>query len=361
MGYYDGMNLKTPQASSYVVAKVTESPAVLVINAKGAALSIMAVIKGFTEFCPDHHIRGVILNRCTAPVYSALADLICEQFQGAILPLGYLPDMPECSLESRRLGLIMPAEVKNLRQKMQRLAGQAERTVCLDQLLALGRTAPKLQCEPVSFPRSSVSVRIAVARDQAFSFYYADNLRLLEELGAQLVFFSPLADSQLPPNIHGLYLGGGYPELYAGKLADNQTMCHAVRQALENGLPCIAECGGFMYLTDRIGKYPMAGYLHTDSFDAGKLTRFGYITLTAQKDSMLCRAGESIAAHEFHHWDTAEQGNAFFAQKPSGRGWSCVVANDHLYAGFPHLHFYADPNLARRFYRACEKEKNRHA
>ena len=135
-------------------------------------------------------------------------------------------------------------------------------------------------------------------------------------------------------------------------------MCSSVRAALEAGLPCIAECGGFMYLTEAIGEHPMVGFLPGRCFDAGKLARFGYVTLTAERDNLLCRAGGSIPAHEFHHWDAEQTGDAFTAAKPSGRSWPCVFATDTLYAGYPHFHFYANPSFAVRFLDACRKGKH---
>ena len=200
-----------------------------------------------------------------------------------------------------------------------------------------------------------------MARDRAFCFYYEDSLALLSSLGAELVPFSPLEDPVLPEGLHGLYLGGGYPELSAAQLSENASMRESVRAAVQKGVPCIAECGGFMYLLDAIGDHPMAGALPGRSFDAGKLTRFGYLTLTAQRDNLLCRAGESIAAHEFHRWDADDPGGAFLAEKPSGRRWPCVHATGTLYAGYPHFHFYANPAFAANFLAACRKEKHRHA
>ena len=204
-------------------------------------------------------------------------------------------------------------------------------------------------------------MRIAVARDKAFCFYYEDSLEALSDMGAELIPFSPLTDKSLPVNIHGLYLGGGYPELYIEQLGGNTQMLQSVRQALERGLPCIAECGGFMYLTQSVAGTPMVGALEGDCWDTGKLTRFGYVTLEAKKDNLLCRAGEKIAAHEFHHWDCTQPGEGFTAKKPTGRQWDCAVSTKTLYAGFPHFHFYANPDFARNFYEACRKENMRHA
>ena len=135
-------------------------------------------------------------------------------------------------------------------------------------------------------------------------------------------------------------------------------MRESIRRAVTGGLPCIAECGGFMYLTEKIADFPMAGVLPGACRDMGKLTRFGYVRLTARQDTLLCRAGQSIPAHEFHHWDADDTGNAFTAEKPSGRSWPCVHATETLYAGFPHFHFYANPDFAVRFYEACQKEES---
>lgn len=359
MGYYDGMGLTSTTASSYELSQVTHTPTVLVVNAKGASLSILATIQGFLDFCPNNPICGVILNQCTAMTYRTLADEIQRHFAGRVRPFGFLPALPECKLESRHLGLVTAAEVKDLREKLHRLSEQAEQSLDLDGLIALAQSAEPIRYDPIELPRYD-SVRIAVARDNAFCFYYADSLHALTEMGAKLVEFSPLTDSALPENIHGLYLGGGYPELYADKLSENTSMLASVRTALKNGLPCIAECGGFMYLTEQIGEHPMVGFLPGKSYDTGKLIRFGYVQLKAKQDSMLCKAGESIRGHEFHHWDSDDTGNAFAAVKANGRSWDCVHASDHLYAGYPHFHFYANPDFAINFYQTCLKEKQRH-
>ena len=358
MGYYDGMGLTSTRGSTYSVARITQTPVVLVVGAKGASLSVLATIQGFLDFCPDNQIRGVILNQCTASTYEALAEEIRRRFAGRVCPLGYLPRLPDCTLESRHLGLVTAAEVEDLQEKLRTLAVQAEKTLDLDGLLELAKSAPNVNYAPVELPRFA-PVRIAVAKDRAFCFYYEDSLEVLTRMGAELVPFSPLVDSQLPENIHGLYLGGGYPELYAGQLSENVSMRLSIKNALTNGLPCIAECGGFMYLTEAIAGLPMVGYLPGKSFDNGKLTRFGYVRLRAEKDGLLCKAGAEIRGHEFHHWDCTEPGNGFTAVKEhTGRHWACVVSTPTLYAGYPHFHFYANPSFAVNFYRACLEEKN---
>ena len=360
MGFYDGMELTGTRASTYEMARLTDSPVVLVVNARGAALSVLATIQGFRSFRPDTHIRGVILNQCTAMTYGVLAKAIEAEFGGGVRPLGFLPPMPACSLESRHLGLVTAAEVQDLKEKLNLLSQQAEKSIDLDGLLALAGEAHEVEYTPVEWKRFQESVRIGVAQDKAFCFYYQDSLDALRDMGAELVPFSPLEDNVLPENLQGLYLGGGYPELYARQLSENTAMRESIRRALDNRLPCIAECGGFMYLTDAIGDWPMVGAVAGKSFDTGKLVRFGYVTLTAQTDNLLCAAGDTIRAHEFHHWDCDDPGHGFVASKPSGRHWDCSVTSDTLYAGYPHFHFYSNPAFGEHFYTACLKEKHRY-
>ena len=354
MGYYDGLGLTSTRASTYETARETESPVVLVVNARGAALSVLAAAEGFLRFAPDSGIRGVILNGCSAMSYGPLAQELESRL--GVHACGYLPRLPECTLESRHLGLVTADEVADLREKLRQLAEAAEKTLELDALLEIAHNAPVLDFTPPVLPEAGAPVRIGVARDRAFCFYYEDSLDLLRQLGAELVPFSPLADERLPDGVQGLYLCGGYPELYEAQLEENHALRRQIRDVVYAGMPCIAECGGFMYLTQTIAGHAMVGALRGDCFDTGKLTRFGYITATAQEDSLLCRAGERVAMHEFHHWDTPQPGGAFLAEKPSGKQWRCAYATDTLYAGFPHFHFYAKPVMAQRFLAACRKE-----
>ena len=354
MGYYDGLGLTSTRASTYEAARATSSPVVLVVNARGAALSVLAAAEGFLRFAPDSGIRGVILNGCSAMSYGPLARELENRL--GVRACGYLPRLPECALESRHLGLITADEVADLQEKLCKLAASAEKTLDFAALLEIARNAPPLRFTPPVLPEAGAPVRIGVAHDRAFCFYYEDSLDLLRQLGAELVPFSPLADEKLPDGMQGLYLGGGYPELYAAQLEANHTLRRQIRDAVHAGMPCIAECGGFMYLTQSIAGHAMVGALPGDCFDTGKLTRFGYITATAQEDSLLCCAGEQVPMHEFHHWDTPQPGGAFLAEKPSGKQWRCAYATDTLYAGFPHFHFYAKPVMAQRFLTACRKE-----
>jgi cobyrinic acid a,c-diamide synthase len=272
---------------------------------------------------------------------------------------GYLPPMPDCSIPSRHLGLVTAPELKELRENIRRLGLQAGQSLDLDGLLRLGHTAePLSESLPAGNPVTAEKPRIAVARDEAFCFYYPDNLDLLERLGARLVPFSPLRDAELPATVSGLYLGGGYPELHAAVLSENGSMRESIRRAVASGLPTLAECGGFLYLQETLEDengiaWPMANVLPGKGYRTSRLQRFGYLNLTPREDSFLLPAGESIPGHEFHYWDSTETGEACLAVKPDGRSWSCVKAGAHFFAGFPHLYFYGNPAFAARFVQAA--------
>lgn len=367
MGYYDGLGGVTDQASSYDVAKKTESPVVLIVDAKGISLSLVPLLEGFVHYRKDSRIRGVILNRATASTYKMLKKLIEEEI-GGLKVYGYLPPMPDLKLESRHLGLIMPEEVPLLQKKLKTLASQIETTIDLDGLLALSREAPDLRKEEdpckenkpdEESKREKGKVRIAVARDEAFCFLYQENVDLLEKMGAEIVFFSPLRGSRLPEKMDGLILFGGYPELYLPQLSENRSMLDDIKEAVLQGLPTMAECGGFMYLFDLMEDkegtpYPMAGVFRGRAYYTGRLTRFGYVTLT-QKEGVRGEDGpRGIPAHEFHYYDTTDNGEDYVAEKPlSGRKWPAMHAADTLLAGFPHLYYYACPQVAERFIDAC--------
>ena len=356
MGYYDGI-ASSSQASSWHLAQATDTPVILVLNCRGMSVSIAAQLGGYLTYEQDSHIQGVILNQISKSLYPEIKTLI-EQRWG-IPVCGYMPKMSDCSVESRHLGLVTAAEIADIEHRLHLLGQQAEESIDLDLLLEIAAQAPDLSHEKISLPEPlSKSVRVGIAKDKAFCFYYEDNLDLLQELGAELIPFSPLSDS-LPDGLDGLLIGGGYPELYASQLSQNTSLRNSLKSALEEGIPCLAECGGFQYLQQELegedGQlYPMVGYLPGKSWNAHRLCRFGYVDLTAQKDNMLCCAGESFPAHEFHYWDSEFTGFTFIAQKPMRKSnWECMVSRDHFLGGYPHLYYYANPMMAKRFLEHC--------
>lgn len=346
MGYYDGIG---PQGdcSTYHVARATQTPVILTVNVRGMYTSAGALIRGFRDFRPESGVAGVIFNQASPMLYGDLRKIAED---AGLKPLGCLPRAEEAVIGSRHLGLITAAEVADLQSRLNRLGELAERYLDLDGILALAAQTPQLpKPEPVA--PVAQGVRVAVARDEAFCFIYEENLRLLEELGCELVFFSPIHDTHLPKEIQGIYLPGGYPELHLAELSQNPIR-HEIRNAVEAGVPTVAECGGFLYLHDTLDGAEMAGVIHTAAFGTKKLQRFGYVNLTAERDNLLCCTGESIRAHEFHYYDSNHNGSGFTAAKPSSkRSWPCVHTGETLYAGFPHLYFPANPAFAENFVR----------
>lgn len=357
MGYYDGIS-NTDQASSYEVAKVTKTPAVLVVNASGASISAAAMIKGFTEFRKDSQVAGVILNKITPGMYSFLKEAI--ERECGIRVYGYIPKNTQCAVESRHLGLVMPNEIEDLHNRLMQLAQIVEQTVDLDGLLALGASAPELEFTEPKSRCNGKGLKIAVARDEAFCFYYEDNLMLLRDAGCELVEFSPIHDRTLP-RADGLILGGGYPELYGKALEANESMRASIREAIAGGMPAIAECGGFMYLhstmrTKEEETFRMCDVIHGEVYYTGKLGRFGYIGLTSEEDSVFGPAGTCLRGHEFHYYDSSNTGVAFSASKPvSNRSWKCAHAEKNMICGFPHYYFYSNPEAVANFLEVCQK------
>ena len=354
MGFYDGAG-GTAEASAWHTADLADIPAVLVLRPEGTGLTLAAQVRGLQSFRSPSHLAGLVLNRCRPSLHAFLAPIL--EGETGLPVLGFLPPMEEAVFESRHLGLLTAGEIQDLPARMEALAAQAERTVDLTALLALAGPAGEGGggTGPGPGPAFPARCRVAVARDEAFCFLYQDNLDALREAGAELVFFSPLGDPALPEGADGLYLPGGYPELHAQALSENASMRESVRQAVAAGLPTVAECGGFLYLQQRLEGadgtvWPMAGTLPGQGFRTEGLRRFGYLTLTAEEDSLLLRRGETVPAHEFHYWDSTENGTSLTARK-AGRetAWRCGAVSPSLYAAFPHLHFGGGLPLARRF------------
>ena len=340
MGYYDGAGLATEIGSTYELANVLEAPVVLIIDAAGMSLSAVAVLKGFLEYRESNRIVGVLFNRMSKQVYEAIRPEV--ELLG-VCPLGYVPRLSDMELPSRHLGLVTPQELCDLRAYTEKLAEHIEETVDLDALLAVAQNAPELTWNPVTLPKLSQTLHVSVARDEAFCFLYEDNLKYLREIGAKVQFFSPLHDTKLPEETEVLLLTGGYPELYARELSENEVMCRSIRGALENGVYVLAECGGFLYLADQLEdmeghSYPMAGWIPAKAFQTKKLGRFGYIELTPQT------GGAQIRGHEFHYFDTTDNGGDFIAKKPfRDVRWECMHASERALIGFPHLYYYSNP------------------
>ncbi len=361
MGYYDGMSLDSDKGSSYETAKALDVPVLLAVNGKGAALSVLAVLKGFLTFREDHHIAGIILNRTSRAVYPRMKEMIERGLKdmGCPVPVvGCVPEDPVFQVKSRHLGLITPGEIDDLKTVFEKIGRTLAETVDLEQIIETARDASPLKIPadmPVKTGEKQGKLRLAVARDPAFQFYYKDNLDLLEKLGCELVYFSPLEDEHLPDGISGLLLGGGYPEVYAGKLSLNVVLRREIKAALDGGLPCHAECGGFMYLHEVMegedGRiYEMAGFIEGRAVRRDRLVRFGYVQLEGAGNGAYLEQGEVLRGHEFHYWDSTDNGDGCIARKP-GRdiSWDCIHTKGNVFAGFPHIHYYSNVRFAQRF------------
>lgn len=365
MGIYDGLGGGS-FASSNHVSVLTNTPAVLVVDAKGSALSICAMIKGFLEF-EKNNIRGVILNSVSDAMFCFYKQMIEERLNIGVI--GFMPHIPEAHIESRHLGLVAADEINDIKEKINILSEYALKCIDIDALFGIAG-----QSEPFDYmldflpqQKNDCAIKLYIARDEAFSFWYEDNHDLLKTLGAEIEFFSPIHDRELPNDADGIVLWGGYPELYAKELVDNISMKQSLKSALDAGLPVYAECGGFMYLqqsiTDLHGKtYEMLGVLPGNVKMTQKLQNFGYYEIEAHRDNLLCNTGGRINAHFFRHSVSDYEGDCFMAIKQSGKSFPCIVSQRNIFAGYQHLHFWGNPDFAGNFINACiEYKKGRGA
>jgi cobyrinic acid a,c-diamide synthase len=368
MGYYDGIST-TVQASAWDVARITDAPAVLVLDGRGACASLAAQVLGFVRLRQPSHIAGVILNNTSSMLVKSVAPFI--EGECGVRVLGCLPHDEQALLPSRHLGLVCAQEVADVEGRLRHLAALAQDNLDIDAIVGLAQAAPALERDGAWPPAPIIADGakrpvVAVARDEAFSFYYSEELEQLQALGAELAFFSPLRDAGLPQGASGLILGGGYPELHARQLAQNSSMLGAVRAAVAAGMPTIAECGGFLYLhewlEDADGQaYPLVGAVRGRAAKTARQGRFGYIELTARDAGLLGPAGTTVRGHEFHRWDCEDPGCDLAAQKPcSARAWQAGHHSGSHYLGFPHLYLPSAPDVARRFVLACREWAGNH-
>ena len=462
MGYYDGLGGVSSRASTWEIAHILDAPTILVMDAKGASVSIAALVRGMMEFGAEMEaesgrstpgrlaeippeevpaigrsactgdsesaspsdgcrrdeaakkagsrqsgIRGLILNRVSPMFYPRLKSVI-EEYCPGIEVLGYLPELPELNVPSRHLGLVEPEEIEDFQRWTERVAAQMEESVDVEQLMEIAGVDAPFQGNDASVQpatgrtmededseRSTVEaeisgtdavlvdpdkassamnglkcraraleqpVRIVVSEDEAFNFTYEENRALLRQLGAELVPFSPLHDAALPADADGLLLSGGYPELYRDALHANVSMRASVAEAVKQGLPTIAECGGYMYLLDAIEQVPMCGVLRGDAERKPRLVRFGYVEAETRRDSVLGPAGTVLRGHEFHRYDCDFNGADCTLTKPaaglghaatSARSYEGIYLTDRLAAGFPHFYYWSNPAALAHFLDAC--------
>jgi cobyrinic acid a,c-diamide synthase len=359
MGLFDGATGQDDTASTAHIARLLSIPVVLVLNCASTSRSIAAIAHGYRTFDPRIHIAGVVLNRVGSDRH---LELLTQALTPLELPiLGVLRRQDDISIPDRHLGLVPTAEMSNLDGIIQRLAYLGETCFDWEKLLPLMESPHSPAPSPHGRMAGGEGLRIAIAQDRAFSFYYADNLDLFREMGAELVPWSPISDRTLPENIQGLYFGGGFPEVFASELAENKTARESVHNAIASGMPTYAECGGLMYLCDRIidfqdQSFPMVNIFPTAA-KMGKRLTLGYRQAIALQDSPLMQKGDRVWGHEFHRSTLTEicdrplyslQGYDSHLLYPS-EGWQ----KHQVHAAYTHLHFGAQTHLLDRFLSRC--------
>ena len=348
MGFYDGNSVLSMEASSHDVSRKLDAPVILLINSKGASISNLATLKGFLGFT-ENNIKGVIFNQMSQKVF----DMVKPEVEKlGIKAIGYVPKVSHLILESRHLGLVLPNEIEELKDNLNQLAEVLEESLDIDMLIDMAKSAPDLKYEVPSVKKIEKPVKIGFAQDDVFCFTYEDNIEILKRCGAEIVTFSPMNDEKVP-DVDAIVLSGGYPELHAAKLCANKSMMEDIRTKVAAGMPCLAECGGFMYLHERLedseGKmHDSCGVIKGEVKNTGKLSRFGYITVTSDAPDSILKDGP-VKGHEFHYWDSDNCGDSWKAVKTNGKEYMCMHEEGGLIAGYPHLYFYSNPDVAYNF------------
>ncbi|MBB6214607.1 cobyrinic acid a,c-diamide synthase [Anaerosolibacter carboniphilus] len=369
MGLYDGSGSRKDVGSTAHVSKIIKAPVILIINGSGMAASAAAQVLGYKMYDSDVEIAGVIINNVSGEKHYHILKEAIER-DTKIKCVGYMVKNTAIKLESRHLGLIPSVEVKDLKDKVEEIGSMIEKTVDIDALLEISEQAVPIDACMSEDIWVEDRINLGVASDKAFNFYYEDNLELLKSLGANLIFFSPLHDRKLPEGLHGLYFGGGFPEVFAQELEDNREIRQQIKESIEGGIPAYAECGGLMYLTNAITsvageRHEMVGVFHTEAKMTGRLQRFGYVDITIDQPSVLSKSVEQAKAHEFHRsilMDHMEDDQVYQLEKTRNGEiidrWRCGLKRYNALAAYAHIHFYCNQRLAKNFIENCRVYKD---
>ena len=355
-GLFDSMDLEGRGSTAHL-AKLLQAPVVLVVDCRGMNRGIAPLLQGYRRFDPELPIAGVILNRIGGARHEAKLRAALQRYC-SLEVLGALPDLRQVTIPERHLGLLPVKEDAGASALVAAAAEAIQQYVDVDRILQIARSAPSrtVPAVPEAEPAAAPVVRVGVAMDRAFTFYYPENLEALQAAGAELVPFSPLEDSHLPA-VDGLYLGGGFPEVFMSELEANHTLRGEIRAAIEAGMPVYAECGGLMYLARRIAwdgvSRNMVGALPCDVRMTGKPQGHGYVVLEETGRSPWPSWGSRIRGHEFHHSQVVHLDRAEFAYKVV-RGQGIDGRHDGLIhrrvvASYAHVHSVGTPRWAERF------------
>ena len=367
MGLYDGIRPDSTEGSAYEIACETASPVILVMDASKTGRTVISLIKGILVDDTEHLIKGIILNKISAGFYGKLKGVLEKELSRSgqdVRLLGFIPKDKRIGVVSRHLGLTLPGEIENIREKISVAADLFEENIDVDAVISVmdmalptGQGSKKALTAQSNAPDTGLT--LAVADDAAFCFYYRENLEAFKERGVRIRYFSPLEDKYLPKEADGLLLGGGYPEHHLEALSRNTSMLESIKGAVDSGLPSLAECGGFMYLhktiTDTAGKeFKMTGVIDGNCFFTGKLVRFGYIEIRdineALKEDGFFKSLVGMKGHEFHYYESTLNGNAYKAGKPFDEGIrECITTGDNGIWGFPHFYYASKPEFVDCF------------
>jgi len=360
MGLFDGVRGERLTGSSAHVAMILKAPVILVVNVKGMARSCVALVKGYKEYVSELNLKGIILNNADSDYYKTILAGAIEDELG-VKVLGYLPKDKQITMPERNRGLLPAEENPELSSVINLMADLVETGVDLDGLLTIAESSDFAEFKNYSSKDSTYkqysNITIGVAKDQAFNFYYQDSLDYLQELGARLVYFSPLKDSSIP-DVDGLYIGGGFPEMFIKELSGNQSMITSLHNAHAQGLPIFAESGGFVYLTQKIIDFqgtgwPAVGLVPIEVRMNNRLTALGYVKGTLLKKSIIGEAGQEIKGHEFHYAVTSEiseEESAFSLIGGKGADFRRDgYTKGNLFASYVHIHLRSNPKVALNF------------
>lgn len=368
MGIYDGIDTESDRGSCYEIARITKTPVILVVNAAGSGRTITSVIKGVLADDTDNHIQGIILNRISDSFYHKLLPYLEREIAGIrndVSIIGHLPGNDNIHIDSRHLGLALPQEVSGIRDVISRAADLIEANCDIGRIMEISQGAAPVPAAAQKIRTKSLANRIAVARDEAFCFYYPQNISFLKEIGYEIVYFSPIRDKHIPEGSDALLLGGGYPELHLEELSRNTSMLLSIRSAVSSGIPSLAECGGFMYLHNAIEdkggrQYRMAGVVDGICSYSGHLVNFGY----TQVVGFWGKSGEEIhedsddrrallagmRGHEFHYYESTCEGDDLLMRKAStGKEYPSIHAGKNHLWGFAHFYYPSAKDGIKRF------------
>lgn len=371
MGLFDGVG-GTLQGSTAEIASLIDAPVLLVVDGRGMALSSAALVAGYAFFKKQYPIAGIIFNNLSSEKqYKLLATAVNDEL--GVACFGYIRKNPEITLHRQYFGLIPPEEIDNFARRIALLAKEIMITVDLNGILELARRACPISLLSATAEQDIFKVnkelsninnspmRLGIFMDKAFNAYYQDDLQLFKDLGVELVTISPLADQVLPIGIDGLYIGSGFTDVFAHDLSNNHSFRHALRLALENGLPAYAECGGLLYLMDSLEnakgeKWPMTGFFSGQGIMTKKLVNFGYATLTFLHDTLLGVKEDTIKIHEFHRSSICSNEEPVArVYKETGESWDAGLHKKNVLAWFPHVRFSAALPALQRFLSVCKE------